>query len=150
MQTKVTNTLLEPASVNPSAENDQAKINPIKNINTQVKASKPKIIRRKFSHSEKLKFVELYDACGDVLARNAFLRKEGLYAASIIKWRRKLCEKNSVNSKAYKLTLAHNQIMRENTALKKKLAQAEAIIDLQKKVSELLSTHVLNQNTSED
>lgn len=40
--------------------------------------------------------------------------------------------------------------MRENTALKKKLAQAEAIIDLQKKVSELLSVHVLNQNMSEE
>jgi len=150
MQTKTTSALLEQTSVNSSAENDQAKINQIKNINTQVKASKPKIIRRKFTNSTKLKMVELYDACEDMLARNAFLRREGLYAASITKWRRKLFEKNNVNSKAYKLTLAHNQIMRENTALKKKLAQAEAIIDLQKKVSELLSTHVLNPNTSED
>lgn len=150
MQTKITSALLEPTLVNPSAENDQVKINQTKNLNTQVKAIKPKIIRRKFSNSEKLKTVELYDACEDVLARNAFLRKEGLYAASIIKWRRKLCEKNHAGSKAYKLTLAHNQIMRENTALKKRLAQAEAIIDLQKKVSELLSTHVLNPKTSED
>src|SRR5205085_12486410 len=104
MQTKTTSALLEETSVNPSAENDQAKINQAKNLNTQVKATKSKIIRRKFSNSEKLKIVELFDACEDVLARNAFLRKEGLYAASITKWRRKLCEKNSVNSKTYKLT----------------------------------------------
>lgn len=147
MQTKTTASLLEAA-----AENDQLKINKIQNLNTQVKATKPKIIRRKFSTTDKLKMLEEFDACENLLDRNAFLRKNGLYSASIIKWRKELSEKNSnkVNSKTYKLTLAHNQIMRENTALKKRLAQAEAIIDLQKKVSELLSTHVLDQKMSEE
>jgi cell shape-determining protein MreC len=44
--------------------------------------------------------------------------------------------------------LKNQQLERENTALKKKLAQAEAIIDLQKKVSELLSRHVLEPETN--
>ncbi|MCX7124704.1 MAG: hypothetical protein NTU49_02930 [Gammaproteobacteria bacterium] len=146
MQTKTT--------VNPTTEYDQLKVNQFQNLNTQVRAEKvkQKIIRRKFSRADKLKILEAFDACNNSFERGAFLRKEGLYNASILKWRKELSEKNSsyANSKAYKLTLAHNQIMRENTALKKKLAQAEAIIDLQKKVSELLSTHVLNQNTSEE
>jgi transposase len=152
MQTKTTISLPETVTVNPIAEGDALKANKTENLNTQVKAVKPKIIRRKFNTADKLKILEAFDTCDNVLARNTFLRKNGLYSASITKWRKELSEKNSshANSKAYKLTLENNQIMRENTALKKKLAQAEAIIDLQKKVSELLSTHVLNQKTSEE
>lgn len=152
MQTKIKNTLLGTVANNAVTESDQLKVNQIQNLNTQVKAAKPKIIRRKFSTTDKLKMLEAFDACKNVLDGNAFLRKNGLYSSSITKWRKELSEKNSnkVNSKTYKLTLAHNQIMRENTMLKKKLAQAEAIIDLQKKVSELLSTHVLDQTTSEE
>lgn len=154
MQTKTSASLLRGTTVNSTAENDQFTVNQFQNLNTQVKATKAKqkTIRRKFSRSDKLKILEAFDACNNSSERGAFLRKEGLYNASILKWRKELGEKNSsyTNAKTYKLTLAHNQIIRENTALKKKLAQAEAIIDLQKKVSELLSTHVLNQNTSEE
>ena len=154
MQTKTPDSLLEGTTVNSTTENGPLKVDQFQNLNTQVKAAtaKQKTIRRKFSRADKLKILDQFDACNNSSERGAFLRKEGLYNASIFKWRKELSEKNSsyTNSKAYKLTLAHNQIMRENTALKKKLAQAEAIIDLQKKVSELLSTHVLNQNTSEE
>ena len=118
----------------------------------QVKAVKPKIYRRKFTNSDKLKILQAYDSCKDVAERGAFLRKEGLYSASISKWRQQFSEKNSqgVKSKTYKHTLLHNQVLRENTTLKKKLAQAEAIIELQKKVSELLSAHVLKPEMNEE
>ncbi len=153
MQTKTTNTLLGTvAKNNIITESDQPKVSQIQNTNTQVKATKSKIFRRKFNTAEKLKIIEAFDACDNSSDRGAFLRKQGLYYSGILKWRRELSGKNSnhANSKTYKLTLAHNQIMRENAALKKKLAQAEAIIDLQKKVSELLSTHVLNPKMSEE
>jgi hypothetical protein len=39
--------------------------------------------------------------------------------------------------------------VRENEQLKKKLAQVEAIIEIQKKISELLGTHILAQESSE-
>jgi len=121
-------------------------------LDTQVKAVKPKVYRRKFSNSDKLKILQAYDSCNDVAERGALLRKEGLYYASITKWRQQLSENNSkrVNSKGHKFSLLHNQVLRENTTLKKKLAQAEAIIDLQKKVSELLSAHVLKPEMSEE
>lgn len=154
MDKKSSATLQEGSVENSTAENDQFKVNSFQNLNTQVKAAsaKQKTIRRKFSRSDKLKILEAFDTCCNSSERGAFLRKEGLYNASILKWRKELSDKNLsyTNSKTYKLTLVHNQVMRENTTLKKKLAQAEAIIDLQKKVSELLSTHVLNQNTSEE
>ncbi|ALB24412.1 hypothetical protein [Piscirickettsia salmonis] len=40
-------------------------------------------------------------------------------------------------------------LSQENIRLKKKLAQAEAIIDLQKKVSDLLGEHILPTELSE-
>jgi hypothetical protein len=131
-------------------ENNQF-ISEISTIDPQVKTVKAKIIRRKFSASDKLKIIEAFEACSGALERGAFLRKEGLYYASISKWKKELSEKksNHTNTKAYKLTLAHNQLLRENEKLKKKLSQAEAIIEIQKKVSKLLSDHVLDQELSE-
>jgi hypothetical protein len=100
MQTKAT-------TINLSAENDQSKINHIQNLNTQVKAVKPKIVRRKFSKPDKLKILEAFDACDNALERGALLRKEGLYYSGITKWRNELSGKNSnhANSKSYKLML---------------------------------------------
>lgn len=151
MQTKKAITLPATFAEKPVTESEEVKANQVQDLNTQVKAVKTKIIRRKFNTAEKLKIVEEFDACHHSSERGAFLRKHGLYYSGILKWRRELSSKNSnhANSKTYKLTLAYNQVMRENAALQKKLAQAEAIIDLQKKVSELLSTHVLEQKTSE-
>lgn len=148
MYNKKTTSLLG-APIN-SSEADKTISKEIHNLDTQVKSIKPKIFRRKFNKADKLKILEEFDTCQDALERGAFLRKNGLYYASITKWRLQLNEKNlnHKHSKAYQLTLDHNQVIRENTALKKKLAQAEAIIELQKKVSELLSTHVLNPETS--
>jgi transposase len=144
-------TILLETGINPANEIDQAQVKLSQNLDTQVKAAKQKRYRRKFNTAEKLKILEAYGACKNASERGALLRKEGLYYASITRWQSQLKEKNSnhVHSKAYKLTLVHNQVIRENAALKKKLAQAEAIIELQKKVSELLSTHILSPETSE-
>ena len=122
------------------------------NGNSQVKVTKQRAPRRKFSVSEKRKFLESYDALDDSQSRGAFLRENGLYSASITKWRGQLSGKqlSRANTKNNKLVSMHNKVLRENASLKKKLEQAEAIIDLQKKVSELLSLHVLKPETSED
>jgi transposase len=150
MRTKRTDFLLT-ETVNPVNENDQYKVKQDHQPDIQVRPVKQRRCRRKFNKADKLKILEGFDACNTPAERGAFLRKEGLYYASIVKWRLQLNDKalSHSNSKAYKMTLAHNQVLRENAALKKKLAQAEAIIDLQKKVSELLSQHVLTPETSE-
>lgn len=144
-------TVLLETRINPAHKTDQAETKSSQELDTQVKAVKQKRYRRKFNTVEKIKILEAYDACKDASERGELLRKEGLYYASIPRWRSQLNQKNSnrVHSKAYKLALVHNQVIRENAVLKKKLAQAEAIIELQKKVSELLSTHVLSPETSE-
>src|SRR5580692_5814815 len=106
-------------------------------VDPQVKVKKPRTIRRKFSVSDKIKIITAFDACNGSLERGALLRKEGLYYASITKWRKELHEKKSSreNFKSHQRDLAHQQLLRENARLKKKLSQAEAIIEIQKKVS---------------
>lgn len=151
MATKTTIASPKAIGINSVARSNGPQANHTQGLTTQVKATNPRSARRKFTRAEKLKIVEGFDACTDVLARNEFLRKQGLYYAGITKWRKELRDKNStqVNAKTHKLIVINNQIKRENETLKKKLAQAEAIIDLQKKVSELLSTHVLHPKTNE-
>ena len=126
-------------------------LNHSQNINPQVKAVVFKTVRRKFSASDKLKLIKTFDACVNSDERGIFLRKEGLYYSNITKWKRELSDKNvtHANSKAYKSMLEQNKLQRENARLKKKLAQAEAIIDLQKKVSELLSLDTPDHEASE-
>lgn len=121
------------------------------NIEPQVKAVVQKTMRRHFSSADKLKLIKAFEACTDASERGAFLRKNGLYYSSITKWKKALSGKNTyhANSKAYKTMRVNNQLQRENTKLKRQLAQAEAIIELQKKVSELLSMSVLDHEVSE-
>ena len=130
---------------------DHQPVREIFEVDPQVKVKKPRAARRKFSMSDKIKIITAFDACNGSLERGALLRKEGLYYASITKWRKELHEKKSSreNFKSHQRDLAHQQLLRENARLKKKLSQAEAIIDLQKKISELLSINILDHDMNE-
>lgn len=98
--------------------------------------------RRSFSTAYKLKILSAYEGCSTALARGELLRKEGLYSSRISSWRKqrsagRLSNKRGLSKQSYA------ELVRENGQLKKRLAQAQAIIDLQKKVSELLGHHIL-------
>jgi len=147
------------AGVRPSDSHTLEQKSPTKEIqekkslvpDVQVKARRT-APRRQFSTTYKLKIIEKYDACTNALARGSLLRKEGLYHSLLSNWR-KQCDEgkvgNSVQQKTPKTLLINQKLSRENAKLKKQLAQAEAIIDLQKKVSELLGQHILPLETSE-
>lgn len=128
----------------------------IRNINvnatdfdSQIKVKKNRAPKRKFSNSYKLQILKAFDACKDGDERGALLRKEGLYYARISAWRKQFQNGGSVSNKTPKSVLLTQQLTRELASLKKKLSQAEAIIDLQKKVSELLSINILDHDLSE-
>ena len=129
----------------------QINVDTSEKTNLQVKPTKQKTTRRKFTIADKRKILNDYDALNDSLSRGAFLRKNSLYSSTISKWREHVSGGQSSRAKVKtdKLIAKNNQVLRENAALKKKFAQAEAIIDLQKKVSELLSTHILPPEMSE-
>jgi transposase len=115
----------------------------------QVKPKKPYAPRRRFDVAYKRRILLAYNACSNAYERGALLRREGLYHARIAAWRQELANGKLSDQKQSPVKQRTDHLVRENEQLKKKLAQAEAIIDLQKKVSELLGTHILPHESNE-
>lgn len=110
----------------------------------------PKAQRRRFSAAYKLRILEEVDRCPDAHARGQVLRREGLYRSHVSTWRRQrddgalegLTPKKrgrkprEVDPQARRVA----ELERECSRLRHKLEQAEMIIDVQKKLSQLLNT----------
>lgn len=103
--------------------------------------------RRQFTAEYKRSILEQSDACRGDGAIGALLRREGLYSSLLSKWRqqRQRGEREGLTPKkrgrkpaANPLAEENRRLQNENTRLKRKLHQAETIIDVQKKVSTLL------------
>ena len=117
----------------------------------QVKTGQ-KAMRRKFSVAYKVKILAQYEACSNALARGELLRKEGLYHSRLTTWRKQRDDGKlsaQASGKATKSTSVNQQLARENAQLKKQLSHAHAIIEIQKKVSELLGGHMAQTDNSE-
>ena len=112
-------------------------------IDTQVKIKKKYAPRRSFDTAYKLRVLAAYNACESASDRGAMLRKEGLYQSRIYLWKQQFENSKLTDKKQARNTLRTDHLVRENEQLKKKLAHAEAIIDLQKKISELLGAPIL-------
>lgn len=112
-------------------------------IDTQVKIKKKSSVRRSFDTAYKLRILAAYNACESPSDRGALLRKEGLYHSRICAWRQQFENSKLTENKQSGKTKRTDHLVRENEQLKKKLARAEAIIDLQKKISELLGAPIL-------
>ena len=112
----------------------------------------PKASRRTFSAAKKLRILNEADACTQPGQIGALLRREGLYSSHLVKWRRSRAagqlQALAPQPRGPKSTppdpVAEElaQLRKENTRLQARLAQAELIIDVQKKVAQLLGeTH---------
>jgi len=101
--------------------------------------------KRTFSLKYKIKILDALDACDNASERGVLLRREGLYHSVVSGWRQYRAQGKLIFSKnrARKQEAKQNKLIRENAQLKKKLAQAEAVIDIQKKVSELFGQSIL-------
>ena len=106
-----------------------------------------KAARRRFTAEYKRRIALEAEQCDQPGEIGALLRREGLYSSVLAKWRRQLREESLSRSKKSnkngKLTPAQQlaRLERENERLKEKLRQAELIIDVQKKVSEMIQTN---------
>jgi len=109
-------------------------------------AEKPS--RRRFRAEYKLSILRQADSCAESGDMGALLRREGLYSSNITTWRRQR-EEGSLSALAPKqrgrkalksdpMVLENERLIKENTRLVKRLKQAELIIDVQKKVSQIL------------
>jgi transposase-like protein len=103
-----------------------------------------KAARRRFTGDYKRRIAIEAEGCQQPGEIGALLRREGLYSSVLARWRRQLREESLSSSKKSnrKLTPAQElaRLKRENERLKEKLRQAELIIDVQKKVSEMIQT----------
>jgi transposase len=104
--------------------------------------------RRKFIAKYKLDILDQIDKCTQPGQIGELLRREGLYSSSITTWRRQRDQgllgalspqkRGRKTSNKNPLSNEVSRLQRENERLKKKLKQAETIIAVQKKVSEIL------------
>jgi len=113
--------------------------------NPEVPEKKP---RRRFTAQYKLRILEAADACTIPGQLGILLRREGLYSSNLTIWRKQrdqglldvMSPKKRGRKKIAKNPLAQEvaRLQRENERLKKKLKKAEIIIDVQKKISQVL------------
>ena len=103
-----------------------------------------KAARRRFTADYKRRIALEAEGCSEPGEIGALLRREGIYSSVLARWRRQLREESLSSSKKSNGKSSPAQqlkrLERENERLKEKLRQAELIIDVQKKVSEMIQT----------
>ena len=104
--------------------------------------------RRQFSGSDKRRILEAADRCTQPGEIGALLRKERIYSSHLTTWRRQRAADERAALAPHKRGRKADpaqaedhrvlQLTQENDRLRRKLAQANAIIDVQKKLCALL------------
>ncbi len=133
------------------------------NRNGKVKERMPetevveKAQRRQYSAEYKLRILHEVDACKERGEIGALLRREGLYSSLIYKWReqrdRGSLEGLAAHKRGPKADVRAGEfarLRRENERLRKRVEQAELIIDVQKKVAQMLGVPVEEQELDEE
>jgi transposase len=103
-------------------------------------------VRRRFTTDYKLRILEEADACRETGGTGALLRREGLYSSSLVTWRRQRREGTLAGLSPKKRGRkgddeASREIKRlrcENERFRRQLEQAKTVIEVQKKLSDVL------------
>lgn len=110
---------------------------------------RPKAQRRQFSAEYKRRIVEEADACTDANQRGALLRREGLYSSHLTTWRRQRDQgvleglrPKKRGPKPDPLAAENAKLRQEIDRLEVQLHRAETIIEVQKKVAQLLGVPI--------
>jgi len=119
-----------------------------------------KATRRRFSVEYKLKILRQAESCRETGDIGALLRREGLYSSHLTTWRRQKeagilsgLEPKRRGRKAnpnHPLQMENEQLRKEKTRLQKRLKKAELIIDIQKKISQMLGIPLKNPELEEE
>ena len=113
--------------------------------------------RRQFSPTDKRRIVAAADRCTQPGEIGALLRREGIYSSQLATWRknRATADGRIVRQRGRKAdpAVAEAQrtakLNREVERLRRQLAQARLIIDVQKKVSCLIALQMANETEGE-
>ena len=125
------------------------------NLNGKIREALPetevveKARRRQYTAEYKLRILREVDACQGSGEIGALLRREGLYSSYLTTWRRQRGrgeleglspQKRGPKADPQAVELA--RLQRENERLGERLKRAELIIDVQKKVAQMLGVPV--------
>jgi transposase-like protein len=115
--------------------------------------------RRQFSAEYKRRILGEANAATEPGAIGAVLRREGLYSSHLTTWRQQLeaaaerglaPRKRGRKSAANPLTEENRKLRHENARLERKLKQAELILEIQKKASEILGIPLRSLDSGEN
>ena len=105
--------------------------------------------RRQYTAEYKLRILREVDACQGSGEIGALLRREGLYSSNLTNWRRQResgeLEGLSTHKRGPKvdpLAAENARLQRENERLQERLRKAELIIEVQKKVAQILGVPI--------
>ena len=128
----------------------------------QVSRANPEVlerpVRRRFTAAYKAQIVREADACTQSGQIGALLRREGLYCSHLGKWRQRVREggeaalaeaKRGPKPKRTPMDVDNERLRKHNARLERRLKQAETIIEIQKKVSEILGVPLARIGESE-
>lgn len=122
----------------PVQRNGQMKSRALEVVETEVKAP---VKRRRFTLEFKRRIVQEADSCTESGQVGALLRREGLYSSHLTSWRQLFARSPQKPGRKPKST-EHKELERlrsENAKMKDELRQARLVIDVQKKLSQLLA-----------
>ncbi|MCP4675916.1 MAG: transposase [Deltaproteobacteria bacterium] len=117
--------------------------------------------RRRFSAEYKARIVEEADGCTQPGAVGRLLRREGLYSSQLSKWRDQYRQeglsglrddKRGRKRKKSPAEVENEKLRKQLARLERRLMQAETILDIQKKASEMLGIPLrsLDENGEDD
>lgn len=117
-----------------------------------------KATRRRFTAEYKLGILKQADSCTEPGSLGALLRREGLYSSNLKTWKGQRDrgvltgltpkERGRKESGRNPLLAENEQLRKQNDRLTRRLKQAEIIIDVQKKISQILG--IAQPQTSEE
>lgn len=126
-------------------------------------AADPEVVaqatRRRFTAEYKRQVLAEADQCTAQGDLGALLRREGLYSSHLSTWRRQQAEgmlagltpkRRGRRPQESPLEKECHQLRRENERLRAKLRQAEIVIDVQKKVSEILGFPLATPDSTDE
>ena len=127
---------------------------------SEEKVPDPEVVarpkRRQFTVEYKLRILREADGCKEPGEIGALLRREGLYSSHLVLWRRQREEAAHAQLKSRKRGPKAKvqdprikQLEREKARLERRLKRAETIIEIQKKVHEILGIPLKNLDSGE-
>lgn len=110
--------------------------------------------RRRFSADYKLRIIAEAEGCNEPGQVGALLRREGIYSSHLAAWRKQArqgllegLDKKRGRKANDPLVVENSKLRKQNQRLEKRLAQAEAVIELQKKLSEILGIELPSEDS---